>query len=111
MNDRGDREPPTKKRRKEISFREDVKRFLEEFVDFDDGLKSLKQQLNQVHCLDELVNGIPIFWKLLELPMESKVLRPLLDICLKYNVDLNKKDSRKQTLCITASNPVSSSLT
>ena len=51
----------------EIPFREDVKRFLEEFVCFDDELESLKQQLNQVYSLDELVNRIPIFWKFLEL--------------------------------------------
>ena len=79
--------------------KENIKKYLDDHLGYDDILtRDIKGFLNKAKTLSDRVDRTnPFFWKLLEVATGDKILKPLLDICLRNGVDLNQKGQRGMT--------------
>lgn len=73
----------------------EIKQFLEEYFGFEvEEVLKAKKSLNRLRSLNDIIEGKPFFWKLLELANGEKTLKLLVDLVVSHGANVNAKNEQ-----------------
>ena len=79
-------------------FRREVSTFFNEFFDLESRAKAIIDFISEDSKRVKMDDGDPAFWKVFDMMTSTKIAEKFLNICLRYNIDLNVRNWMKQNV-------------